>query len=172
MRLALAFMLLLASPALATRAAALDDVPGWQNLRWGMTEAQARQSLELSGLKVEPDNGHFKDMYSALAISLTIADASYRAVLQFSEADRGLAQVLLKCGCSGGPLAPKAYRDMLRVLEEKYGKPTSSSEQPRPGSEWAFKTTTISLSLYSLGGPFLTYRPSVAPAKKSDKDKI
>ncbi len=48
------FLAIAAVLAIAPPAPALDDVPGWQNTNWGMTELEVKGSLESLGLPLTP----------------------------------------------------------------------------------------------------------------------
>jgi hypothetical protein len=167
--LAVTLAVLLGAPA-----AAVDDVAGWQTLRWGMTETEARQALEAAGHTLEPDSGRYRATYAPFATRLAIGGRDYQVTFQFADDTRRLIQVALRARTAPHP-AGGPYRDMLDRLREQYGPPHSTARRPRPTAVWTFPSTTITLhgpvssadmtTLYEVA---LIYRPSQDPGRRGN----
>jgi hypothetical protein len=169
---------LLLSLAFTSPVLALDDVPGWQSLRWGMTEIEARRSLESTGYRVvPPTKGKGEDRWSGpnqeggyipFKTNLNIAGDGYEVILLFHDSTRRLGGVTLE-GRSPGQFLEEQHARMLKLLTEKYGVPQSTGVTMR----WTFKTTTIKLlSLPTLSLLHVYYEASTPPPKRDDKSKI
>src|SRR5690606_2993783 len=91
---ALAGALLLA--AAAGPAAALDDLAGWEGLRWGMTAAEIRDALG-DRVAALPGRWLYGGAYAELAVEdVEIGGLAFTAYLQMSAESHRLQQVLLE----------------------------------------------------------------------------
>ena len=129
-------LLSLSSPVYA----AGNDVLGWQNTRWGMTEEQAAAALGNRGLRVNPPL-KFAGLYVPLRTRVQISSYTMNALLQFSDKTKTLRQVLVTWRTDSIVLWVR-LRDLLT---EKYGSPAQVGKL----SEWRFKTTIIDLDRWS-----------------------
>lgn len=141
----LALVLALALVAhLAAPVAAVEDVPGWRTLRWGMSEADARQALEAAGLIVEPETGRSRGASIPFGARVDIGGQPYRASFQFADDGRGLIEVALRTRTEPTP-AGTAHQAMLSRLRDELGPPHATAAKPRPTATWTFPTTSIAL---------------------------
>jgi hypothetical protein len=129
-------LLSLSSPAYVRA----EDVLGWQNTRWGMTEEQAAAALGAQGLRVNPPL-KYAGLHVPLRSTIQISGYKMNALLQFSDEKKTLRQVLLTWRTDSIVLWAK-IRDLLT---EKYGPPAQAGKL----SEWRFKTTIIDLDRWS-----------------------
>jgi hypothetical protein len=132
-----ACMLFVASQASA------EDLLGWQNTRWGMTEQQAATALGQDAQRINPPH-KFKRLYVPLKSTISISHFNIDVDLQFSNETKTLAQVLLTYDGAGHEELWAKLRDLLT---EKYGAPHQVGTTKR---EWRFKTTIIVLDLLDL----------------------
>lgn len=146
MRAALAGALLLV--AAAGPAAALDDLAGWDQLRWGMTAAEVRDALAdhvttLSGRWL------YGGAYAELAVEgVRIGGLDFTAYLQMNAHSHRLQQVLLERRRSGA--LPAAFETALDALTRSLGSPAADCAQAKSGGQpldyeitWRFSTTTV-----------------------------
>ena len=68
-----------------------NDVLGWQNTRWGMTEEQAAAALGNRGLRVNPPL-KYAGLYVPLRTRVQISSYTMNALLQFSDKTKTLRQ--------------------------------------------------------------------------------
>jgi hypothetical protein len=147
----------------------MNDVLGWQNTRWGMTEKEIIEAVSMENLQIsQPQN--FEGSYSTLSITNTkIGDFYFDVLFQMSKEDDCLIRVLIRCE----ELKPDGYparqfTAAKKILSERFGQPT------RVGTtddfQWKFPTTTITLSvifiadLYSLVAISFMPTGSVSPS--------
>lgn len=152
--------------SLITVVASVDDVPGWQGARWGMTEEEVRAALEAGGFSLAPVTGTYTNAYVPFKTSIRIGIHDYEVLLQFSIETRRLNQVVLRTS-SGRAFLRKAFSELQDLLTEKYG-PAAPVGDKR---EWRFKTTIIELSALDFAG-IISVRYYPASEFKSDKDKL
>jgi hypothetical protein len=129
-------------------AAALDDLPGWQSLRWGMTEAEIRDRL---GDRVTPLPGRwlYGGAYAELAVEdVELGGLTFTGYLQMNATTNRLQQVLLERRRVGA--LPAAFEQLIGSLEAAYGPPAADCAQAKIGGEpldyqmtWRFPTTTL-----------------------------
>jgi len=134
--LPLLVVLSLSSPAYASG----DDVLGWRNTRWGMTEEEARTALGRQGQQVNPPL-KYAGSYVPLTTTLHISGYAVNVLLQFSDKTKTLGQVLLTWRTDSIVLWAK----LNDRLTEKYGPPAQVGNL----NEWRFKTTTIELDRWT-----------------------
>jgi hypothetical protein len=186
---AVAFALLIGVPALA-----VDDVLGWQDFRWGMSESQALKVAEISGLRVERrDTSKSYDGFCVpFESAITLHEASFTVRFLFLRDTRALGRILMfsldlfpQSSIRPGEPSPRGmllepvHAQVRQTLIEKYGTPKLDppvSENFAPDAVWAFATTTIKL-LGVIRTPrnwpvMITYRPTAAPPKKDEKEKL
>jgi hypothetical protein len=167
----------------AVSAQAVDDVLGWKNTTWSMTEPDVRRSVEALGLRlttvpasaarVQGGEGPFK---TVVGVEGRECDVTFR----FSSDTRRLERVVV-CGLAfSREHALKLHGGVLRALTEAYGAPSEAEARGALVSvtRWSFTTTTVTLSMYTdTATPghrptqvSLTYAPT--PRRTADKDKL
>jgi hypothetical protein len=179
-----ASLLVAAALALPGPAYPLDDVPGWQTTRWGMTESQVKRSVESLGLEVTPLPGpHGKSLEAGTPFKTTVEidGSDYDVIFQFSGETHRLGRISIRTLDFSREHALTFYNSLRRTLTEDYGSPgeTQSRGTVASTTEWAFKTTTVVLSMHTDTGaraPHLsqvsvTYSPTAA-APMDTKDKL
>jgi hypothetical protein len=170
--------------ALASPAYPVDDVPGWQNTRWGMTMSEVRKSVESLGLPLAPLPAPYARALGADApfkTSVEIAGGHYDAIFLFAEETQRLGRVLIRTVDFSRQHALALHDALLRALTERYGEPGETDSRGSVASltRWTFKTTTVVLSRYTdmtvPGNPvtqvMVTYAPTAAAAQ-DPKDKL
>lgn len=136
-------LLLWSSPA-----GALDDLPGWNGTRWGMTAEELRAALggRLSDL---PGRWVYGGAYAELAVEdVEIGGLTFIAYLQMNAETDRLQQVLLERRRTGA--VPRAFAQVIDALTERYGSPRGDCAQAKSGGEpldyritWRFPSTTL-----------------------------
>ncbi len=129
-------------------AAALDDLPGWQETRWGMTAGEIEAALGARVLRL-PGRWTYGGAYADLAVQeVDLGGLAFAAYLQMNDQSDRLQQVLLERRRVGA--LPSAFERLLDTLELTYGPPTRECAQAKSGGVpldyqmiWRFPTTTI-----------------------------
>lgn len=143
------------------------DLPGWAGTRWGMTAGEADAALGTAIEAVDPPLVYGGAKATREVPEAEIAGYPYRALLQFSDEDGTLQQVLLER--SRKPAAPKAYVAALDVFTRDYGEPSLVCDSPRTGAAtspitrervWRLPTTTIHLVFIDFSGGSMQYDPA------------
>ena len=132
----------------ARPAAALDDLPGWQGLRWGMTAAEIHDKLGERTTAL-PGRWLYGGAYAELAVEdVDLGGLAFTAYLQMNAATERLQQVLLERRRVGA--LPVAFEQLIDSLEAAYGPPVADCAQAKTGGEpldyqmtWRFPTTTL-----------------------------
>jgi len=146
MRAAAVLTLLLLAAAFP--ALALDDLPGWRETRWGMTEAELEESLGEDVMRL-PGRWLYGGAYADLAVrDVEIAGLSFTAYLQMNSESNRLQQVLLERRRTGA--LPAAFEQLVDSLIETLGPPSTDCAQAKSGGRpldyeltWRFPTTTV-----------------------------
>ncbi|MFQ5572517.1 MAG: hypothetical protein ACE5G0_22820 [Rhodothermales bacterium] len=116
------------------------DVPGWQNIRWGMTESQVRSAV---GRRPSEVIEEYADGYSPMKVPVHIRSHLLYAFPIFSNQTGRLVRVQIR------PEAPAygLWDALYEWLEERYGKPAERDTATRDTEAytWRFPTTTIRL---------------------------
>ena len=129
-------------------AAALDDLAGWQNLRWGMTSAEIREALG-DRVTALPGRWLYGGAYAELAVEdVAIGGLAFTAYLQMNAATDRLQQVLLERRRTGA--VPAAFEAALTALQRELGPASADCAQAKSGDQpldyqitWRFPTTTV-----------------------------
>ena len=122
--------------------ASANDLLGWQQTRWGMTEAQAAAAVT-DATRVSPPE-KYSGMYAPMKARMEVSGSEVEVMLQFSYKTKTLSQVLLKPRFGGLETWAK-FRDLLT---SRYG----ASTQVGKKREWKFKTTVVELSHLQIPG--------------------
>jgi len=129
-------------------AAALDDLAGWRETRWGMTAEEIEIALGAKVLRL-PGRWLYGGAYADLAVQqVDLGGLAFTAYLQMNDRSDRLQQVLLERRRVGA--VPSAFEKVIEALEETYGPPTRECAQAKRGGVpldyqlvWRFATTTI-----------------------------
>lgn len=147
-----------------TSAAYAADLAGWHGTRWGMTAAEVDAALGDAVQPVDPPLLYGGASATREIPEVDVAGYAYRALLQFSNDDGRLQQVLLER--SRLPDAPKAYTAALDGFTRDYGAPTLICNSPRTGEHtspiirervWRLATTTLHLVFIDFSGGSMQY---------------
>lgn len=149
----LGLLLIAVVPGISSPAYALDDVLGWQNTKWGMTEAEVKGRLESLGLPLIPLPAFYGRVLGAVApfkTTVEMAGNHYDGIFLFPDDTPGLGRVLISTVDFSREHALTLHANLLRALTEKYGRPGMTELQGSMTSQtWVFKTTTVILSMYT-----------------------
>lgn len=129
-------------------AAALDDLAGWQDLRWGMTAVEIQRVLG-DRVTALPGRWLYGGAYADLAVEDTdIGGLAFTAYLQMNTETDRLQQVLLERRRTGA--VPAAFEAALAELTQRLGPPAGDCVQAKQGGQpldyqvtWRFPTTTV-----------------------------
>lgn len=134
--------------AAAGPAAALDDLAGWERLRWGMTAEELRETLGDRATAL-PGRWLYGGAYADLAVEeVRIGGLAFTAYLQMNAENHRLQQVLLERRRTGA--LPAAFESALDALTETLGTPSADCAQAKSGGRpldyevtWRFPSTTV-----------------------------
>lgn len=125
-----------------------EDVPGWDVLRWGMTEAQIESALDDRVARL-PGRWLYGNAYADLAVEdVEVGGLAFTAYLQMNAESHRLQQVLLERRRVGA--VPAAFERLVDSLTETLGPPSTDCTQAKSGGQpldyqltWRFPTTTV-----------------------------
>jgi hypothetical protein len=179
-RLVRVTLVLAASLAVTIPAQAVDDVRGWRNTTWKMSESQVKRSVGALGLVVTPAAASpALPATVPFTTKVDIDGSEYDVAFYFHDDSRQLGRVQV-----GGQDAPREdalrrHASLLRTLTERLGAPTETDSRGSLLSmtRWTFKTTTIALNMYTDTGARgrvtqvgVTYSPTAQGGE--DREKI
>ncbi|MEO3428220.1 hypothetical protein AAFN88_05140 [Pelagibius sp. CAU 1746] len=132
----------------AAPAAALEDLPGWDTTRWGMTGEELRAVLGERAAEL-PGRWVYGGAYAELAVEeVEIGGLVFTAYLQMNDRTERLQQVLLERRRTGA--VPAAFEQVVDALTERYGPPSGDCPQAKTGGQpldyevtWRFPTTIL-----------------------------
>ena len=141
-------VLLAAAVAAAPPALALDDLPGWRDSRWGMTEDEVERAFGDDATRL-PGRWLYGGAYADLAVrDVEIAGLEFTAYLQMNAQTDRLQQVLLERRRVGA--LPAAFEQLVDGLIETLGPPATDCAQAKSGGQpldyqltWRFPSTTV-----------------------------
>ena len=181
-RLVRVALVLAATLAVTIPAQALEDVRGWRNTTWKMSESEVKRSVSTLGLVLTPVPASpwpapFADV--PFKTKIEIDGSEYDVLFHFLDDPRQLGRVQV-----GGQDVPredalKRHVSLLRMLTDRLGTPSETDS--RGGllsmTRWTFKTTTIALNMYTDTGArdrstqvAVTYSPTAQRAE--DRGKV
>lgn len=133
------------------------DLEGWQQTRWGMSDAEIVNAVGGEHIK-RNSRANYQNLYSDLHIpNVEVGPYYFDVIFQMEDASERLGQVLIAYDADDATDLAGALKATRKVLQEKFGEPT------RVGTSddwaWTFPTTTILLS--SLAIEDITYRVAV-----------
>ena len=125
-----------------------EDVPGWDVLRWGMTEAQIEDALGDRVTRL-PGRWLYGNAYADLAVEdVEVGGLQFTAYLQMNAESHRLQQVLLERRRVGA--VPAAFEQLVDSLIDTLGPPSADCAQAKSGGQpldyqltWRFPTTTV-----------------------------
>ncbi len=129
-------------------AVALEDLAGWRETRWGMTETELQRVLGEDVTRL-PGRWLYGGAYADLAVrDVEIAGLTFTAYLQMNAETNQLQQVLLERRRTGA--LPTAFEQLVDSLIETLGPPAADCAQAKTGGRpldyqltWRFATTTV-----------------------------
>ena len=129
-------------------AQALDDLPGWEATRWGMTAAEIEAALGDRVARL-PGRWIYGGAYAELSVpDVEIGGLAFTAYLQMNEATHRLQQVLLERRRRGA--LPAAFEQVIDALRARYGPPVADCALAKQGGQpldyevtWRFASTTL-----------------------------
>ncbi|HEU0144469.1 MAG TPA: hypothetical protein VFQ47_06770, partial [Nitrososphaera sp.] len=155
-----------------------NDVLGWQDARWGMTEADIVRTFG-SSLKKLPKRDLYKNAYVDYVIpDLKLNRENFTVHLQMDAKTNRLVQILIRLDQMESD-SPRndAFLGLEELLSQKYGTPSYKKDEMEylilRTRQWTFSTTIIELSysyVKSISSSTLTIR--YFPASASDANKL
>ena len=173
-------LVLAASLAVTMPAQAIEDVRGWRNTTWKMSESQVKRSGGALGLVVTPAPASpALPATVPFTTKVDIDGSEYDVAFHFLDDPRQLGRVQV-----GGQEVPREdalrrHASLLRMLTERLGTPSETDARGTLLSmtRWTFKTTTIALNMYTDTGArdrstqvAVTYSPTSQRAE--DRGKV
>ena len=144
------------------------DLEGWQQTRWGMTDAEIVQAVGTEHLK-RTAREDYRDWYAELQIQdVEVGHYRFDVIFQMEKASNRLAQVLIAYDADGTENLSGAFKAARKMLQEKFGEPVRLGTSDNWA--WIFPTTTIVLS--SLAIEEITYRVTVMYRPTSSTSKF
>lgn len=179
-RLARVALVLAATLAVTVPAQALQDVRGWRNTTWKMSESEVKRSVAALGLLVTPAPASPSPPAEVpFTTKVDIDGSEYEVAFHFLDDSRQLGRVQV-----GGQDVPREdalrrHASLLRMLTDQLGSPSETDSRGALLSmtRWTFKTTTIALNMYTDTGArdrstqvAVTYSPTAQRAE--DRGKV
>jgi hypothetical protein len=179
-RLARVALVLAATLAVTVPAQALQDVRGWRNTTWKMSESEVKRSVVALGLVVTPAPASPAPPAEVpFTTKVDIDGNEYEVAFHFLDDSRQLGRVQV-----GGQDVPREdalrrHASLLRMLTDQLGSPSETDSRGALLSmtRWTFKTTTIALNMYTDTGArdrstqvAVTYSPTAQRAE--DRGKV
>jgi hypothetical protein len=179
-RLARVALVLAAALAVTVPAQALQDVRGWRNTTWKMSESEVKRSVAALGLVVTPAPASPAPPAEVpFTTKVDIDGSEYEVAFHFLDDSRQLGRVQV-----GGQDVPREdalrrHASLLRMLTDQLGSPSETDSRGALLSmtRWTFKTTTIALNMYTDTGArdrstqvAVTYSPTAQRAE--DRGKV
>ena len=179
-RLVRVALVLAATLAVTVPAQALQDVRGWRNTTWKMSESEVKRSVVALGLVVTPTPASPAPPAEVpFTTKVNIDGSEYEVAFHFLDDSRQLGRVQV-----GGQDVPREdalrrHASLLRMLTDQLGSPSETDSRGALLSmtRWTFKTTTIALNMYTDTGArdrstqvAVTYSPTAQRAE--DRGKV
>lgn len=173
-------LVLAAILAVTMPAQALQDVRGWRNTTWKMSESEVKRSVAALGLVVTPAPAAPSPPAEVpFTTKVDIDGSEYEVAFHFLDDSRQLGRVQV-----GGQDVPREdalrrHASLLRMLTGQLGAPSETDSRGALLSmtRWTFKTTTIALNMYTDTGArdrstqvAVTYSPTAQRAE--DRGKV
>ena len=138
-------------PAIAQTQSMPQDVLGWQETKWGMSEGEIFKAFR-SSLKPLPKNKAPQGNFMEHCIpDYMIEGINFTVLFKMDDRTKGLNEVMISH--AEMPSLPNniGFDRIASLLARKYGQPSQEKNQKEGGiekrsAEWIFPTTTITLS--------------------------
>jgi hypothetical protein len=132
--------LLIVMLAAAAISLAADDPGGWSKAKWGMTDAQISEAFGAEAIHLDaPDENGVRTV-----VLLDLAGVPCFAEMLPDQTGRLASVMILPRKVSD--MTETLYLAVKKMLIQKYGPPSKTSETPRAsGVFWTFPTTIIGL---------------------------
>ena len=179
-RLVRVTLVLAAALAVTLPAQALQDVRGWRNTSWKMSESEVKRSVAALGLVVTSAPASPSPPAEVpFTTKVDIDGSEYEVAFHFLDDSRQLGRVQV-----GGQDVPREdalrrHASLLRTLTDQLGPPSETDSRGALLSmtRWTFKTTTIALNMYTDTGArdrstqvAVTYSPTAQ--RVEDREKV
>lgn len=143
----------------------MDDLPGWQHTRWGMTESEIIEAVgSVRLLRMPREVGN--NWHAELTIqNIDIGPFSFDITFQMANDTDRLQQVMIRHEAPPDEELTAQFRSTMQVLTERFGQPR------RVGTSdtwaWSFPTTTIFLDTFCLQGMAAFIAIRFAPSSRA-----
>jgi hypothetical protein len=145
-----------------------NDVMGWQNARWGMSDREIAETFKGRTKKIE--RVQYQGLHTDRVIEkLELGAYPYTVHFQMDDKTNSLSQVLIFADIVNIIDSAILLQGLLPSLAEKYGPPVS---QQRDNAIWAFPTTHILLSSTYSPGIFSRVNIRYYPSASGDSGKL
>jgi hypothetical protein len=126
----------------------MDDLLGWQQTRWGMTETEIIAAIGAERLRRMPKEVG-NNWYAELTIqNVEIGPFPFDITFQMANDSHRLQQVMIRHEASPDKEPAAEFRSTIQILSGKFGQPK------RVGTSeswlWTFPTTTIYLDTFCI----------------------
>ena len=119
----------------------MNDLLGWQQTRWGMTEAEIVLAVGANRLE-RIERAKYQNMYADLVVPLVeVGKYRFDVIFQMDNQSDKLAQVIVTHDADPSFESTGPRDQAIEILSEKFGRPSrvGTSDTWR----WHFPTTTI-----------------------------
>jgi hypothetical protein len=126
----------------------MDDLPGWQQTRWGMTESEIIEAVGSERLhRIPKEVGN--NWYAELIIqNVDIGRFSFDITFQMANDNGRLQQVMIRHEAPPDKEPTEQFRSTMQILSERFGQPKRFGTSDTWA--WSFPTTTIYLDTFCL----------------------
>ena len=179
-RLVRVVLVLAATLAVTMPAQAVQDVRGWRNTTWKMSESEVKRSVAALGLVVTPALVSSSPPGEVpFRTKVGLDGIEYDVAFHFLDDPRQLGRVQVGGQDVSREDALRRHASLLRMLTDRLGAPSETDS--RGGllsmTRWTFKTTTIALNMYTDTGArdrstqvAVTYSPTAQ--RVEDREKV
>jgi hypothetical protein len=147
------FFSLLVCPVFAQNNSFNQDINGWQNARWGMTEEELTRTFG-SSLTKSPQREKQQGKYSDYAVrNYVIGDINFIVSFFMSDLTNKLIEIrMTKQWNPNKPANENEFNNLASLLMNKYGQYSrETNDGHKKNIEWSFPSTSIKLSLFNAG---------------------
>jgi hypothetical protein len=148
----------------------MDDLPGWQQTRWGMTESEIIEAVGSERLRRIPrEVGN--NWYADLTIqNVEIGRFQFDITFQMANDTHRLQQVMIRHEAPADKEPTTEFRSTMQILSERFGSPTRLGTSDTWA--WSFPTTTIYLDTFCLQdmASYVAIRFSPSNRRANSKD--
>lgn len=156
-----------------------EDVLGWQDARWGMSEDELLAKFKSQVTKL-PKKENFSNSYVDYVISdYEIESFKYTVYFHMDKDSSKLCQIVIRDNVTKSLVSrDRLFPFLESLLTRKYGVPGYKKEEKKPSDvslerQWIFPTTTISLSyLWMSIGELNSLTIRYFPSKSGEVNKV